>query len=107
MVKYINEPCMFVVEIMLAVSRIILHSKQYILKLYKEVRYQVHSPHLIFLKTCKQETNCITETHFLDFYKKIDVCKVSTCMVTKPNILSMSEQYIQHADLVFRISIFM
>jgi hypothetical protein len=34
MAKYINEPCMFVVQIMLVVSRIILHSKQYILKLY-------------------------------------------------------------------------
>jgi len=44
MVKYINEPCMFVVQITLVVSRIILHSKQYILKLYKEVHYQVHSP---------------------------------------------------------------
>ena len=101
MVKYINEPCMLV-EIMLAVSRIILHSKQYILKLYKEVHYQVHSPHLTFWKTCKQRTNYITGTHFIECYKKINVCKVSICMVTKSNILFMSEQYIQHVDLVFK-----
>jgi len=91
MVKYINEPCMFVVEITMALSRVILQSKQYILKLYKEVHYLVHSQHLTFLKTCKQQTNCITETHFVECYKKINVCKVSTCMVTKQNILSTSE----------------
>jgi len=95
MVKYINEPSTLVVEITLALSRVILHSKKYILKLQ----------HLTFLKTCKQQTNCITKTHFVECYKKINVCKVSTCTVTKPNILSMSEQYIQHADLVLRISI--
>jgi hypothetical protein len=78
MLKYINEPCMFVVEITVAVSRIILHSTRYILKLYKELHYQVHSPHLTFLKTCQQEANRITETHFVECYKKINVCKVFT-----------------------------